>query len=236
MTKRLSKPKWYHVLIAVLVLGICVAGSMYGYNALKGDTVYISGTIVERDLDDLFEKSCLVVEGTVIGCSDAFQIESTTGAVANYTDYYLEISTELRGETEEKEVTVRVQGGTVDKYTEIFEHSPTLEVGNTYLVFLYKPGRGGSFNTEGDYYYVLGLTQGVFTKNGNNYSPQNGLTVSTEELQSKVAAKSDVLIDEYYFRNEYIENQNRNLETGFITKEEFDDLMKSIDEYATIIK
>jgi len=235
MTKKLSKPKWYYVLLSVLVVSICAMG-MYGYNATKGDTMYISGTIVERDLDDLLEKSCLVVEGTVVGHSDSFQIKSITGAVANYTDYYLETSTILRGETEDKEVTIRVQGGTVDKYTEIYENSPALKVGDTYLVFLYEPGRGGSFNTAGEYYYILGLTQGVFTKNGNSYTPQNGLTVSTEELQIKVTAKSDNPVDEYYFRNEYIENQKRNLETGFITQEEYDSLMKNIDVYATIIE
>ena len=43
-------------------------------------------------------------------------------------------------------------------------------------------------------------------------------------------------VDENYFRNEYIENQKRNLQNGFITQQEFDDMMANIDTYATIVK
>jgi len=237
MTKKISKHKWNHILIAVLAICVCVTGGIYGYTALKGNTVYISGTIVERDLNDLMEKSCLVAEGTVIDSSESFQIKSSTGAIANYTDYNFKISDQLRGETEATEVTIRVQGGTVDEYTEIYEDSPSLEVGDTYLVFLYKPGRGGAFNTDGDYYYVLGLTQGIFTENSDgDYISQSGVTVSTYELQKELTSVNDLSIDELYFRNEYIENQKRNIETGFITQEEYDTLMENIDNYATIVK
>ena len=46
--------------------------------------------------------------------------------------------------------------------TEVYEHSPVLSGENEYLLFLYKPARGGAYNTDGDYYYILGLTQGTF--------------------------------------------------------------------------
>lgn len=40
----------------------------------------------------------------------------------------------------------------------------------------------------------------------------------------------------HYFREEYIANQKSNLETRFITQEEYDELIKKIDEYASIVK
>ena len=59
---------------------------------------------------------------------------------------------------------IRVQGGIVGNRKEIYNPTPDLEYDGEMIPFLYKPGRGGGFNTEGDYYYVLGLPQGIFKK------------------------------------------------------------------------
>lgn len=48
-------------------------------------------------------------------------------------------------------------------------------------------------------------------------------------------ATSDEPKNPDYFRNEYIENQKRNLENGFISQEEFNQLMDHIDQYATVL-
>ena len=34
--------------------------------------------------------------------------------------------------------------------------------GEEYLLFLNQPSMGGAFHTLGDYYYITGVTQGVF--------------------------------------------------------------------------
>ena len=103
------------------------------------------------------------------------------------------------------------------------------------MVFLYQPGRGGSFNTEGDYYYALGMRQGVFTKEeSGQYISQSGEALNNHDLTQCAAAENNIAAP-YSFRNEYIENQKRNLENGFLTQEEFDQLMRDIDDYATII-
>ena len=70
----------------------------------------------------------------------------------------------LRGEHEKNELIVRINGGTAGGVTEVYTPSPELKIGEDYLLFLYQPARGGSFNTKGDYYCILGLTQGVFQK------------------------------------------------------------------------
>lgn len=236
MENRLSVPKRYCILISAVVVGMCVLVGIYAYTTMKSDKVYISGIIEKQDLDDLCEKSCLVTVGTVTGCSDSFQIKSAAGSIANFTDYFFETGSVLRGKAEEKEITVRVQGGTENKCTEVYENSPSLKVGSKYLLFLYRSKRGGAFNTEGNYYYILGLTQGAFSISGSSYISQADLTVSEAELESKLTAIKDTPVDEYYFRNEFIRNQKMNLETGFITQEEYDRAMKNIDVYATIIK
>ena len=195
----------------------------------------IDGALAYVDIPELFEEATLIVEGTVSGNTDAFQIESVSGTVANFTDYHFDISTAIQGNLDDdiNSVDIRVQGGTVGNYTEEYTGSPSFETGKDYLVFLYQPGRGGSFNTAGDYYYVLGLCQGVFSKNGSGqYISQAGRTLSNDNL---IMATSDEPKNPDYFRNEYIENQKRNIENGFISQEEFNQLMDHIDQYATVL-
>ena len=195
----------------------------------------VEGALAYVSVPELFQDASLIVEGTVVGNTDAFRIESVSGNFGNYTDYQFQINSVLRGEPANgaDSVDIRVQGGTVGNVTEEYSGSPEFEVGENYLVFLYQPGRGGSFNTEGDYYYVLGLCQGVFAKDENEqYLSQSGEKLADDYLIQPI---NDVPVDPDHFRNEYIENQRRNLENGFLTQEEFDQLMRDIDVYAEIV-
>lgn len=197
----------------------------------------INGIIEEKTEDDLFEQSSLLIIGTV-GESNSFQIEKANGGTGNFTDYEINISKILRGERRQSTATVRVQGGTALGVTEVYNPSPELESGEEYLLFLYKPSRGGSFNTEGDYYYILGLTQGIFqevssstTTAGNVvYKSQSGYEIGFDRISERA---TEYPIDELYFRTEYIENQKRNLANGFITEDEYEKKMAEIDVYAS---
>lgn len=221
----------------IVIAAVVVASVSIGFVKFTPKTVYISGTLVERSLDDLYEQSALIAVGTVTGQSEAFQIKNVSGSIANFTDYYFNLNSILRGNEESDTITVRVQGGTVGNYTEVYEFSPNLETDNEYLLFLYKPGRGGAYNTEGDYYYVLGLTQGSFSEdNAGNFVSQSGEVLTQESLIAALDAEESEPVNENYFRDEYIENQKRNLQNGFITQEEFDEMMTNIDHYATIIR
>ena len=223
--------------ILLILIAIIIASISIGFMQLAPKAVYISGSIEEKSTNDLCEQSSLIALGTITGKSEAFKIKNVSGSVANFTDYYFKVDSILRGNADSETVIVRVQGGTVGRYTEIYELSPNLEENNEYLLFLYKPGRGGAYNTEGDYYYVLGLTQGCFEKDGtDSFVSQNGQILSQEKLVVVLEDEAGRTVDENYFRNEYIENQKRNLQNGFITQEEFDSMMANIDVYANIIK
>ena len=99
----------------------------------------IDGALAYVDIPELFEEATLIVEGTVSGNTDAFQIESVSGTVANFTDYHFDISTAIQGNLDDdiNSVDIRVQGGTVGNYTEEYTGSPSFETGKDYLVFLY---------------------------------------------------------------------------------------------------
>ena len=200
----------------------------------EGETVYISGLVETKTEDDLFAQSVLVAFGTVGESSEAFQVRSASGMTANYTDYTFTIEKTYRGEAQSGTVTVRVEGGTAGGRTEIYSPTADLEDGKEYLLFLYQPNFGGDCYTRGNYYCVLGLHQGVFTEaEDGGFISQAGTALSMRTLLDRA---EEFPIDAQYFRNQFIENQSRNLETGFITQKEYDDLMSTLDVYAEVVQ
>lgn len=229
----------YRILIPVVCVAVFVCLGFAAHRDAPEDTeperVYITGALVKRDVDDLFAQAEVIALGTITGQSEAFQIQNVAGTVANFTDYEFTVSQLWKGEPDTEPVTIRLQGGLAGNREEIYEHSPQLLQGQEYLLFLYQPGRGGAYNTEGDYYYILGLTQGTFTpqEDGSFLSAVETVIVP-DDLSSAVSALSSEQ-EESYFRKEYIENQRRNLENAVISQGQYDELMANIDRYAVIV-
>lgn len=124
-------------------------------------------------------------------------------------------------------------GGTVGNCTEIYEGSPAFEKNQEYLLCLYQPNCGGAYNTKGDYYYVCGINQGVFTRDDSGgYVSLSGETLPDSRLEPKFR---NVSINGDYTRKEFVENQEKNLANGFITKEEYDAAMAQLNQYAEIL-
>lgn len=119
------------------------------------------GEIVPLPFSELAETSTLVAYGMVTRICDPALVEWVSGGSCHITDVEFSVSDILRGESE-KTVTVRTLGGLVNGLYAEYTDVPELIEGQTYLLFLYQPGMGGGMNTEGDYYYLRGLSQGVY--------------------------------------------------------------------------
>lgn len=196
-----------------------------------------SGLLAAVTLDDLMYEACLVAEGTIVDVSDAFYIEHAGGGgKLIYTDYTLRVDTVYRGEPYADKVTIRCEGGTVGKETLIAEQSPKLKMDESYLLFLYQPGSGGAYNTQGDYYYVAGQIQGVFSKHGEIYTAQDYESITQEEFEAKLKEMENEPVNESYSRDTFVRNQKSNLDSGFMSQEEYDAAMDSLDQYATIVR
>lgn len=134
----------------------------------------VSEYTVPYELDALVEESTLIVLGTVEEESAPFLIQGVSGlGELAYTDYSVNVSDIVRGNTESGgQITVR-QEGNPHLTSVVYEDAPILEVGKEYIFFLQKPGMGGGFNTEGDYYYILGSRQGLYEEY-SDVAPLNG--------------------------------------------------------------
>ncbi len=206
------------------------------------DTLVISSSLVEIDYEFLSTKSMLVICGKVVDQSEAFQIIPVFGGEPmNYTDYYLEVADVLRGNTDlNKTIIVRVRGGLVNDVEIIDYEAAKFNLNDQILVFLYQPNMGSAYNTKGDYYYVLGDTQGVFypeSSNSDLFTNEYGMSIKwTQAIADFEEINNINPVDEFWIYNEFLDNQKRNLDNGSITQEEYDMFVEEGRQYATIVE
>ena len=219
------------------------AGITYMFNGLVRylhPTVYVQGSLAYRSIDDLLDDSVVIATGKITGQSDAFKIRHATSPnwTEIHTDYYFTIDNVLKGEPYADTVNVRTEGGTIGNYTEVYSGSPEFNQEDEYLLFLYRSYYGGPFETEGDYYTIRGLVQGTYVL-GDDGIYRN---ISTgEELPSKVfiSPHLDEEVDPEKVRQEQLRKQlevyEENYRTGFITKDEYDDCVATVETFGHIV-
>lgn len=227
--------------------------SSYGVENEKADNtepeyrMVTTGLIAEQSVEELEKSSTAVLLGKIVDKSNAFEITSVTGTTSNFTDYYLEVLKSYRGDKSEGDtVSIRLNEGIVGNLEVIDETGPTFEIGQEYVVFLYNPGVGGDFNTEGDYYYVNGVTQGVYPYNGEDElisefdaekddTNADELKLRIEELKNNIQiVNEEYPVSEINLRQEIIDNLTHNYENRFITEEQYNETIEQLDMYATI--
>lgn len=228
--QRFSKRKGAAIL-AVAALVVCLP---LGLRALTHETVYVDGSLAYYSVDDLFAGSTLVVSGTITGEPESLRVRHASADMeTNFTDYTLAVEHVYRSQAAGETLTVRLYGGTAGNVTEIYSPAPQLAAGEEYLLFLNQPSMGGAFHTLGDYYYITGVTQGVFQEGtAGLYTSQSGDTLSPIQL---AMTRSVPPVDSDSLREEFVENQQANLANGFITQEEYDAAIAGMNTYATVV-
>lgn len=242
------------VFLAVMLLSGCQstnagdAASKVVRESSQSDvvTMHKSGMLPKYSYEDLLEKASVIATVSLVEASAPFEIQSVSGAISSFTDYTMEVVEPIKGNVMAGEsIVVRLEGGRVDNLNVVVEENPEIMSDSKMLLFLYQPGMGGSYNTEGDYYYVLGMNQGAFYSENRaravdeNFTNELGLIVNKNTLKLDVEALSTVNGEKANNSNwvyeEFVDNQQKNLESGFITQEEYELLLKESSQYATII-
>lgn len=215
-------------------------------NTPENEQVYVDILLPEITQEDLKKESDLIVTGEIADAGKGIVIEKADGARETYTDYTFAIHDVLKGEPTGEQVTVRVLGGKTN-LGELIPASvsvPVFEKENAYLLFLYQPKMGGGFNTLGDYYYVLGQSQGSYDLAGDTaalsetYRSQfdSSLTFQSADLKTDlVRNQATYQHSPQDYREIALANAKANLESGFFTEDEYRNILKQFDEYATII-
>lgn len=126
-------------------------------------TSTVSGVVESYDFSRLSSRSSLIVYGRVSKIHDAILLQDSYGAVSIHTDVEIVPETVLRG-TADNTVTLRLPGGLAAGQYKEYSEAPELFLDSRYLFFLYQPGMGSGVNEKGDYYYLTGMYQGVFSE------------------------------------------------------------------------
>ncbi len=203
--------------LSLALLGIFTCSLAWAYRPSTNGTLENADTKVQEEtvtvvsrysvpytVNELIERSTIVVKGTVEEISSPFTVRGVGNiGELQYTDYTISISEIARGEnTDLSSVVVRMEGNPADG-TIIYEDAPILEIGKEYLLFLQKPGVGGGFNTEGEYYYIIGSRQGVYEKSEGmaTFSAQDNEEVYISQQVLLVMEESEEGIPEIHRRN-----------------------------------
>lgn len=129
-------------------------------------------------IDDLIAKSDLIVMGwedTVYpsrwNTSDGnlpndVTVETISSDMIIFTDISFHISEILKGKIEQSQVRVRTFGGEVKQDRVIVFGQPSLEAGQTYLLFL-RPDTGTTSEIEPGHFLVTGAIQGAYQISGD---------------------------------------------------------------------
>jgi len=116
---------------------------------LSATLLPLSGATLERlSLSDLVTKSNAIVRGKVQSSSAAFR-----GRMI-FTHYSVAVSEELKG-SGGSTVDVAVPGGTANGIVQNFSGTPTFQVGDEFVFFLWSDKTGLN--------WITGLTQGLFS-------------------------------------------------------------------------
>jgi hypothetical protein len=249
----MTKTKFKLVLAAVLiVLSFCIVFTFCQNDSTQPQEllemqnepvrVNISGLLAAKDIPQLIMESDIIVFGKVIEASDPIKICPVGGGdYSLFTDYYFDAIDVLKSSElfdNMNRIPVRIHGGVTKDLIVVHGEEPKLTIGNEYLLFLFKPGMGAGYNTEGEYCYVTGATQGTYSFVNNDgiqkLVPQLGTqTLTMGELKQQINDFSSVAVKTKM--EIFKENLLKNIESGFISEDEYSIFLDEANTYATII-
>ena len=157
---------------------------------------------IKVSLDEIFEKSELVISGTVSGKSsyrepsflvdvfttdekgnDIRQVESHSKIL---TDFEIEVSTVIYGSYDKPIINLTIWGGTVGLKSISYSSSFGLTKGRKYILFL-------GYEKRNDKWWVVAGRQGIIEEavvGSNVFRTANGERLTVEQLQSRLRAST----------------------------------------------
>jgi hypothetical protein len=159
-----------------------------------GDKIYRSSSLMIRlTMDDLIDKSDVVVIGKVIDIFPARRVD-INGSSRDWiiiTDAVIEVERYLYGQSRSPYIAVMVQGGRVEQTFVWVEDQPEFHLGGEVVLFLHHPELKISpperFE-DADFYMVTGSMQGKFGYKDGYMVDLEAKAVTISELEQKITS------------------------------------------------
>lgn len=191
----------------------------------------------EYSIQDLVKYSDIIATGEVIEVSKPLEIKPVGGGDSSlFTDYTIKLNQVIENKSGLTDtVVLRVRGGESDELIVVETDMEQLAVGTEYLFFLNAPQTGGGYTTKDDHMLLTGGSQGLLSDDATKgiFVNESYSGVSEEDIASMLndpALKKTAEEEDPFYALE------ENLESGFITQEEYDETIKELSEYAEVVK
>ena len=252
----IKKSKYAIVISSVLLICLAFTGILLFQNTSKGvikisssglypsdENITINNYKAEVSKEEIIQASSLVVNGEIVGIPKTLKIAPVGGGDPSvFTDYSFNIDKVFRGNAKEgATITVRVQGGVKNDISVNIVDGIEFSVGEKYMLFLYQPNAGGWYNTLGDYFYPADIYKQASNNNGDSIAyisqaNENDNLYLGEFTEKIVELNQRLNVDESFLAKKSVDGLKANLASGFITQEEYENAIKELNEYATIVK
>jgi len=149
----------------------------------------ISGSMPNYTLEQLASGTKYAIAGQVKQITP-IEVITERMPLTIFSDVVIKVKKDLNGLYDKEEITVRIQGGTVDNLQTISDHSAEFEVGQRVLFFVAEKDPESMW---GDNYYVAGGYLGKYTldNNGNAHRDRINDSIGEENLISKIQKSRD---------------------------------------------
>lgn len=213
----------------------------------------VSAVLPAFSAEELVEKSDLIVVGTVGATSDAFLIDPVDEDKEPrfFTDTSVHVDRVLLGDPDysgeaDDAIAVRTEGGTGDLIQTVNDGTPKFESGDRYLLFLCQLQDGTYYNTEGDHYYIIGVSTGAWPESGGGsntfdspcWQAEGPQDISVDALEDIIAATPVSLGLEgdaarHTGVNARLDEIESDFEQGIITQQEYEYWLDLAEREAT---
>jgi hypothetical protein len=210
----------------------------------------VSGLYQAYTIEELIDRSHIVVVGRILGQSEPFLVKPVGIADPRYfTDTFVAVKEVLYGDQGRlgSTIAIRTLGGAGESFAVYSDDKPDMASGEAFVFFLYQENYGVNWNTEGDHFYILGGKQGCFPEAGQGVFTSNvslssnsletaNRTYSADELRNLVAlvGRSQPLSADDY-RQEALDMLTGSYERGEIGQEKYDFEMTMYEQFARIM-
>lgn len=152
------------------------------------------------NLEEIAERAELIVTGKVGSGETPILVQPVLDDAEPrfFTDRSIKVDKVLKGTPQyssDNTITLRTEGGAGEIIEMVDDAVPSLEKGDSYLFFLYTIPDGSSYNTEGNHYYIIGISSGAWkqTQEGTYENPsalEEVREASVNEVEQAVAMLS----------------------------------------------
>ena len=212
----------------------------------------VSGLLPALSAEELVSQSDLIVVGTVGDRSAPFLVDPVDEKDPRFfRDVYFHVDQVLLGtpdyvDSNGMDIAIRTEGGAGEFIETVNDATPDFRAGDAYLLFLCQLHDGTYFNTEGNHYYVVGVSTGAWKEASGEaqvfdspcWQPDGSQDISLDAIQNHIATTPVSIGDEtdpnrHSGVNAGLETIKDEYEQGIIDREEYQRLMDLAELEAT---